>query len=148
MVVASTAEAADTTAVAAAALAAVGVGAGAAAIDPEVTDWLAAIAAAAIASGAVPGPDVAGAVGAAGTAVKTAGTGMATAIAFGAGISVASGEVAAPAGSAAAEASEDAEVAVDLVPSAGTLADFPRGCDGASVGAPAPAADSGAALAS
>ena len=65
-VVVSTAEAADTTAVAAMALAAVGVGAGAAAIDPDVTDWLAAIAAAAIASGAVPGPDVAGAVGAAG----------------------------------------------------------------------------------
>ena len=52
----------------AAALGAVGVGAGAAAIDPDVTDWLAAIAAAAIASGAVAGPEVAEAVGAAGTA--------------------------------------------------------------------------------
>ena len=140
------AEAADATAVPAAALGSVWVCAGAAAIEEDVTDWLAAIAAAAIASGAVTGPDVAGAVGAAGTAVNVAGTGMATAIAFGAAISVASGEVAALAGSAAAEASEDDELAVDLVPSACEPADFPRECDGESVVAPAPAAEVGAAL--
>jgi hypothetical protein len=73
---------------------------------------------------------------------------MATAIAFGAAISAASGEVAALAGSAAAEASEDDDVAVDLVPSACEPADFPRECDGGSVVAPAPAAEVGAALAS
>jgi hypothetical protein len=146
-VVGSSAEAADATAVPAAALGSVWVCAGAAAIEEDVTDWLAAIAAAAIASGAVTGPDVAGAVGAAGTAVNVAGTGMATAIAFGAAISVASGE-AALAGSVAAEASEDDELAVDLVPSTCEPGDFPRECDGESVVAPAPAAEVGAALAS
>jgi hypothetical protein len=146
VVVASTADATDTTAVVAAALVAISAGAGAVATDPDVTDWLAAIAAAAIASGAVVGPDVAGAVGAAGTGVKATGTGMATATAFGVGISVAFGEVPALAESAAAEASEDDEVAVDFAPSAGAPSDFPRGCDGASVGAPAPAAEGGAAL--
>jgi hypothetical protein len=148
VVVMSTAEAANATAVAGAALGSVRVCAGTAAIDEDVTDWLAAIAAAAIASGAVAGLDVAGAVGAAGTAAKVTGTGMATAIAFGAAISVASGEVAALAGSAAAEVSEDDELAVDLVPSAGEPVDFPRRCDGGSIVAPAPAAEGGAALAS
>ena len=141
----STAEAAIATALPAAAFGSVEVCAGAAEIDPDRTDWLAAIAAAAIASGAVAGPDVATAVGAAATAVNVIGTGMTTAIAFGTVISVASAAVAL-AGSAAAEALEDDELAVDLVPSACEPADFPRGCDGASVVAPVPAAEGGAAL--
>jgi hypothetical protein len=130
-------------------LGAVGPGAGAAAVDADVTDWLAAIAAAAIASGAVAGPDVAGAVGVVATAAKAAGTAMAVTTGFGSGISVASGEVAALAGSATAEASGDDEVAVDFAPSAWAPADFPGRCDGASVGAaPTPVAEGGAALAS
>ncbi|MGC2809910.1 MAG: hypothetical protein WA303_05970 [Bradyrhizobium sp.] len=142
----SPAEAAIATAFPAAALGSVEVCAGAAEIDPDPTDWLAAITAAAIASGEVAGPDVAAAVGAAATAVNVMGTGMTTAIALGTVVSVASAAVAALAGSAAAEASEDDELAVDLVPSACEPADFPRGCDGASVVAPGPAAEGGAAL--
>ena len=148
LAVGSTAGTVDVTAVPAAP-GSVLVCAGAAAIETSgVTDWLAAIAAAAIASGAVPGPDVAGAVGAAGTATKVTGTGIATAIAFGAAVGVVSGEGEAVAGSAAAEASDDDDLAVDLVPSACGPMDFPGGGKAVTVVAPAPAAGSGATSAS
>lgn len=148
LAVGSTAGVADVTAVPAAP-GSVLVWAGAAAPDAFcVTDWLAAIAAAAIASGAVPGPDVTGAGGAKGTATKVTGTGMATAIAFGAAVGVVCGEGEAVAASAAAAASDDDDLAVDLVPSACGPMDFPGKGEAVSVVAPASAAGGGATLAS
>jgi hypothetical protein len=121
-------------------LAAAWVGAGAGANDPvvEVTDWLAAIAAAAIASGAGAEPEPVAVVGAgraagAMTGMGTA-TGMAAGIAPGAAISTGSGEGPALVESGAAESSDDVDLAAGFEASAGGSPGFPcKGGDGSVV---------------
>ena len=94
-----------------------------------VADWLAAIAAAAIANGAVALPDVGGA---AGTSVTATGTGMATATAFATVTDRASccADAAASVEEAAVEVSPDGDLLVDVVASDFEVPDFALECWG------------------
>jgi hypothetical protein len=112
-----------------------------------VADWLAAMAAAAIASEAVPPPDAGEPV--AGVAVTATVTGTATAIGFGVVVAVPSGDVGVePSVEAVVEVSPDDDAAVDFAESSFEPVDLVRERGGASVAGPALASEAGALLAS
>jgi hypothetical protein len=113
--------------------------------NAAVADWLAAMAAAAIASGAVPLPDAGAA--AAGVAVTATMTGMATAIGLGvAGVVPSGGVEVEPSVELAAEVSPDDEAVVDFAESSLESVDLVWERGGASVVVPSLASEAGPLL--